>query len=127
MSPHASDRQKKKEGRKCVSIVPVCYCSKLKQLNKNKLNNDHKPVTAETLTGWVHGFPVVSGADLLHQSFVVVPIKGHGAMHQGVEEHAQRPGVHLRAPVGTAVDDLRGGVEWAAAEGLEILVPVVQV
>lgn len=42
--------------------------------------------------GWLTVSPAT---DLLHQCFMILPIKGHGAMHQDVQENTQRPAVHL--------------------------------
>lgn len=58
---------------------------------------------------------------------MVEPVEGHGAVDQRVQQNSQGPGVHLRAPVRPSVDDLRGGVQGAAAEGLQEVVAVVEV
>ena len=79
------------------------------------------------LTRGVVGFPVVSSADLLNQCLVAVSIKWHGAMNHCVQQHTERPSVHLWPSVRPSVDNLRGGVQRAAAKGLKELVPVVEV
>lgn len=83
--------------------------------------------TALLLTRGLAGFAVVAGADLLDQHLVVESIKRHGAVNQRVQQHAERPGVHLRSTVRPSVDDLWRGVQGAAAERLQILVTVVEV
>lgn len=70
------------------------------------------------LTRGVVGFAIVSSADLLDQSFVVVSIKRHISMNQCVQKHAERPGVHLWAAVWPSVDDLWGGIQRAPAKRL---------
>lgn len=49
-----------------------------------------------SLTRGLGRFPVGPIADLLHQRLVILPVEGHGAMHQDVEEDTQGPAVHLR-------------------------------
>ena len=66
--------------------------------------------------GW---FVVISGGDLLDQSLKIRPIERHGAVDESVEEDTQRPAVHLRAPVRTAPDNFRRGVERRPTEGAE--------
>lgn len=58
---------------------------------------------------------------------MVLPVKRHGAVNQSVQEHTQGPRVHLWATVWPSINDLRGGVQRAAAEGLKVLVSVVEV
>lgn len=58
---------------------------------------------------------------------MVLAVERHGAMDHRVQQHPQGPRVHLRAPVRPPVDDLRGGVERAAAERLQVLVAAVEV
>lgn len=58
---------------------------------------------------------------------MVLPIKWHGAVNQSVQEHTQRPRVHLWATVWPSINDLWGGVQRAAAEGLKVLVSVVEI
>lgn len=58
---------------------------------------------------------------------MVEPVEGHGAVDQRVQQHAQGPGVHLWAPVRPPVDNLGGGVQGAAAEGLQVVVAMVEV
>lgn len=89
--------------------------------------NQTDPKKCEPLTRGVVWFSVVPGADLLDQRLVVLPIERHGAVDQRVQQHAQRPRVHLGAPVRPPVDDLRGGVQGAAAEGLQVIGAVVEV
>lgn len=48
-----------------------------------------------SLTRRLWGFTVSPAADLLHQCLMILPIEGHGAMHQNVQEDSQRPAVHL--------------------------------
>lgn len=48
-------------------------------------------------------------------------------MDQCVEQDPQGPAVHLRALVRPAVHNLWGGVQRAATECLQVLVPMVQV
>lgn len=40
---------------------------------------------------------------------MVLPVKGHGAMHQDVQENTQRPAVHLREGGGGEVSKDSGG------------------
>lgn len=63
----------------------------------------------------------------MDQHLVVLPIKWHGAVNQSVQQHTQRPRVHLWATVWPSINNLWGGVQRAAAEGLKVLVSVVEV
>lgn len=86
-----------------------------------------KTTDALGLTRGVAGLPVVACAYLLHQGLVVLSVERHGAVDHRVQQHTQRPRVDLGPPVRPPVDDLRGRVERAATEGLQILVTTVKV
>lgn len=79
------------------------------------------------LTRGLAGLPVVSCAYLLDQGLVVLAVERHGAVNHRVQQHAQRPRVHLGPPVRPSVDDLWGSVERAAAKRLQVLVAVEKV
>lgn len=70
------------------------------------------------LTRWLGGLAVLSGADLSNQVAVIVPIEWHGPMNQSVQQNTQGPAVHLGALVRSAVHDLWGRVQRAAAKSL---------
>lgn len=83
--------------------------------------------SSKSLTGWFGGFVVVSGADLLDQILVVLSVKRHGSMNQGVQEDAQRPAVHLRSSVRPAVNNLGRSIQRTTAVRLQEFIVLVQV